>query len=503
MRLLLHTFRKDSRRLWPAVGITLALLATLAREDRWRADRVVGLTEGWLNLLLPLAWACLIALAILEEPLVGTRHFWLTRPYRWQSLLGAKALFAVAYVHVPLLVADCYVLAARGFSPVGAAAHLAGRQVLLACALSVPSLALAAMVGNFTQFVLMVLALGTVTNFFGAAFEMGVKTPAENWLSGPTIAALVLGAGLAILYLQYRRRGTAKARGVGVAAALVVAGVAMFWPEAVENSVHAALRPIGSRVALQLDATPRYPGGQGSALSTSVDLVIPVEVTGLPAGALFQVSAARLTVTAANGKRYENPEADGPGNWERRPFQGWLTRMTPEGDGAVLFLRFERKEFARLRDTKVRIAGQALVKLLRKTETRWMAVGGGTVSRELGRCTASLVEDRWAERVKVLCEAAREAAAPASVMLWTREGQRPLYHRLNDSFSAVSGPRVAWLSPVARGTTFLGVSRGEQRYPGTVLEEDLGRARIGVMAEVVTGYAVVEFDFRDVAMGKW
>jgi len=30
---------------------------------------------------------------VLEEPFVGDRQFRITRPYAWQSLLGAKALF--------------------------------------------------------------------------------------------------------------------------------------------------------------------------------------------------------------------------------------------------------------------------------------------------------------------------------------------------------------------------------------------------------------------------
>ena len=38
MRLMLHNFRKDARRLWPAVLVTLVMLATLARADRWRGD---------------------------------------------------------------------------------------------------------------------------------------------------------------------------------------------------------------------------------------------------------------------------------------------------------------------------------------------------------------------------------------------------------------------------------------------------------------------------------
>ena len=100
MHLMLHIFKKDLRRLWPAVLIMLALMAELARLDCWRKDSLATSAEGWLNLLLPLTWACLIALLVQQESLVGDRHFWITWPYRWQALLGSKALFVLLFIHV-------------------------------------------------------------------------------------------------------------------------------------------------------------------------------------------------------------------------------------------------------------------------------------------------------------------------------------------------------------------------------------------------------------------
>src|SRR5689334_27335 len=117
MKLVLHIFRKDVRRLWPQIVATLAIVAALGREDRWRSDWLASQTEGWLNLLLPLMWAFLIGLAIGQEPLTGHRQFWITRPYRRSGLLAAKLLFALAFVHLPFFVEQAYVLAARGFAP--------------------------------------------------------------------------------------------------------------------------------------------------------------------------------------------------------------------------------------------------------------------------------------------------------------------------------------------------------------------------------------------------
>ena len=79
MRLILHTLQKDFRRLWPAAAVTRLMLVALTRADRWRADWLASSMEGWMNLLLTMAWVMLAALAVLEEPLVGDGHFW-SRP---------------------------------------------------------------------------------------------------------------------------------------------------------------------------------------------------------------------------------------------------------------------------------------------------------------------------------------------------------------------------------------------------------------------------------------
>jgi hypothetical protein len=80
MPLILHIFRKDARRLWKEIAGTLALLGWLTQLDSWRGGYTPGVTEGWLNLLLPLAWGCLAALAVLQDPVPGERQFWLTLP---------------------------------------------------------------------------------------------------------------------------------------------------------------------------------------------------------------------------------------------------------------------------------------------------------------------------------------------------------------------------------------------------------------------------------------
>jgi len=209
MKLVLHTFRKDVRRLWPAVVVSLALLATLTRTDRWRFDTMVGSTEGWLNLVLPLAWACLIALAVLEEPLAGDRHFWLTRPHRWPEMLAAKLIFALIFVHVPSLIADAYILVAHGFPPFESLPQLLWKQLAFAAFVTLPALALAAMIPSFTHFMLGIFAIAAAAAFTFAGRRGGtgylMQRP-DDYLRGEITAVLIAAACIVIIWLQYRRR---------------------------------------------------------------------------------------------------------------------------------------------------------------------------------------------------------------------------------------------------------------------------------------------------------
>ena len=76
-----------------------------------------GFLAGLLTVLIPVSWWLLIARVIHAETLVGDRQFWLTRPYEWKKLLGAKALFLAVFLYLPLLIAQCLLLFRAGFHP--------------------------------------------------------------------------------------------------------------------------------------------------------------------------------------------------------------------------------------------------------------------------------------------------------------------------------------------------------------------------------------------------
>ena len=519
MKLMLHTFKKDVHRFWPGGAVSLGLLAVLAVADRWRFDSVAGATEGWLNLVLPLAWACLMALAVLEEPLAGDRHFWLTRPHRWGALLGAKSLFAVLFVHLPCLMADAYVVAAHGFSPLASLPQLLWKQLALAAFLTLPALALSSMIQSFTHFMMGVFAIGAATVFsFASSQSHGVYVMMrqDDFLRNEVAAFLIAAGSLAILWLQYRRRPAILARGVGYATALLAAALIALVPWQAEFRARVLLRPARTPVTLRID--PRSPNSNTHYWSSA--FALPMALSGLPAGTTARAALLSLTMIGPDGRRYESALFT-PGGAEKAPLEAVLypdspTPFDPPPDPQVaappplcLSLRLDPAVYAALKDRNVRLTGQTAVSVVRLGETAWMPVGGRVAAPGAGHCSNGIGEDRGSEdRLKVLCESPSDMPSVVRVMLWTPEDRVKSASppRLGIYGNYSGGPQVSWLSPLDRGMTSFGLSdpryRRRSNFGGVPMER-LGHARIGVIPEVVTGYSVTNFDIPDVSLSKY
>jgi hypothetical protein len=512
MKSVLHTFRKDFRHLWPAALVSLVLLATLARADRWRSDTMVSSTEGWLNLVLPLAWACVIALAVLEEPLAGDRHFWLTRPHRWPALLTAKVLFALLFVHVPFLIADGYILAAHGFPPLEYLPQLLWKQLSFAAFVTLPALALATLVRSFTHFMLGIFAIAATAAFAfvsGAARTANTMPRPDDYLRGEITAILIAAAAVVILWFQYRRRQAIIARTVVVVVALLAGTLIGYVPELANYQARAVLRPIYAPLSLRIIEPPSHPPEAYFPFANRSTVVLPVALTGLPVGVSYRTDVLTLTVAAGDGRRYQSTTST-PGNqFEKVQLEASLFPYKYDSDSAFLWLtlRFDAAVYAALKDGAVRLTGRSVVRLVRPGETAWMPVGGRVAAPGVGHCTSGISEDRWSEaRIKVLCESPSDIPAAVRVTLWTPEDGRRFTSRLGAFGNPTTGPQTAWLSPLDRGKTFFNLSDPKyRRYPVTVEVpmEHLANARIAVTPEFVTGYSVVNFDFPDIPLSKY
>jgi len=242
----LHIFRKDAR----ALRVELAVVAALNVAFVWAhiAAAAPGIEEltrpsvlAYLSsFLLACGWWFLIARAIHEEALPGDRQFWVTRPYEWKQLLGAKLLFVLAFVNAPLLLAQIVILAAAGYVSPGALPRLLWMQFTVTLIVLAPALAMGAVTRSFARLVLFVIGLLVAVFFLiniytailsgghtGLAISIGIWP--RGWLADTIyVTAMFAGAALMVL-LQYRRR-TRAARRVGAATLLLIIALYLFLP---------------------------------------------------------------------------------------------------------------------------------------------------------------------------------------------------------------------------------------------------------------------------------
>ena len=518
MNMILHTFKKDARRLWPGVILSLALLAIMAGADRWRSEPVAGPVESSLNLILPLAWACLVGLAVLEEPLTGDRHFWLTRPHRWTTLLAAKVVFALVFVHLPALLADLYVLIARGFSPFECLPQLLEKQAMLAAAVTLPGIALATLVGGFTPFVMLLIGVAAVAAIVSAdpfrAMPYIINS-VERVRTG-LVAAIVAGAAVAIVVLQYRVRKLAIARAAALLTVLLAGALFAYVPQSL--LLRSRVQPVKS---LEL-RTARQPGCANPScvinetLSAAVsarmtmynrDTVgIPVELSGVPSGAHYRVGDVELTLTAPDGSRYRNAGFTG----QNQPADVLLLagiRRFPEDLGSApltLFLHFNRELYRKLKDQHVRATGRVLVDFYRMGATASMPVNGRVVAPGIGHCSNALSETRWSENIiNVLCESPSPLPRTTYATLTIPGIEREWNEWLRSIPTRTEGLRAEFLSPLNRARTFFNTADSRVRAHNFGLEVPLGqigKAKISVTAEIAAGVSLVEFDLPDLPL---
>jgi hypothetical protein len=367
MQQALHIFVKDVRRLRYDIVIVLVLTATFAWCEGHRTPFLIEkltVPAYLLGGLLPLGWWYLAAQAVFGEALPGDCQFWVTRPYRWQSLLSAKLLFIAAFVNLPLLVSDCSILALQGLHPFAYPAALAWRQVLMAATLVLPMTALACITVSIAKMVLTLLGL--------VAFVVLVSLPNLGppaylwapllWVRVSLVVSVIAVAALVVMIVQYRTRRTVVSRIIigAVVVLVVVGGRYLRWnvgyalqsrltrPQIETSSVSAQFEPGGSPPAATTQAPP-----------DSVRVSLPIRFSGVPAQTVAKIDGMVAEFTPPDGKpselRLGGSETDTP----------WHEMIV------------DRKLFDRLKSTPLRLHVTILLTLFGDLHTERMPLERG------------------------------------------------------------------------------------------------------------------------------
>jgi len=318
MRQVLHIFKKDVRCFRYEILVILAMTALFAFLGAHSQPAVTQYSRGvdelnvLYHLFLPLGWWYLIAAVIHEEALPGHQQFWLTRPYARTSLLGAKLLFIVAFVNLPVPLADCVIISTQGFPASSYLPNLLCRQILFSGLWLLPLVALATVTNKLRQFFTALLTTAVLYFILLYAFGMGTLFywGRAAWIAN-SLFILILGtAALVILPLQYAKRRTTLGWGIAICAVVLAMIVPALLPPAAVYGFQLALSKSPteqSSVHIVLDGTrERTRTSMTDTVRGAAEIDVPLEVTGVPKGAELLSDYVGVTMESADGHRWQD-----------------------------------------------------------------------------------------------------------------------------------------------------------------------------------------------------
>lgn len=286
-------FWKDVRYLWVELSVYVVLLAMFAAAapQVWLGrspNQFLALFVTLLKILMAVSWLVLIARAVHADSLVGQEQFWITRPYRWQSLLAAKTLFVALCLGMPFVIMQWAILLQAGLNPFAAKTGMAVCLLRFALDVILPFFVVASVTENlattFTFVAAMMVTWAGLLTFILSGTDMRMSPP----YSLAVFCVLFGGLMVEILIHQYARRRTMHSRWVivGFLASFLLM-VFGFDRQGFGAPVEGLIREhyaINDAVRLaRADSVPYKERGEDMRLTRDqIELKLPVRIDGLP-----------------------------------------------------------------------------------------------------------------------------------------------------------------------------------------------------------------------------
>lgn len=317
----LHIFRKDLLHLWPETLVVLLLFVAFAwsAPSRWTGseNQIAGLLPllGILLkfFLMPISWLVVISRVIQDEPLVGDRQFWTSRPYNWVSLLAAKILYLVVFLYLPFLLMQIYLLKHAGLYPTTAIPALVHNLVLLTVIVVVPIAAISAVTSTFPRALLSLLGAVVYVIVVGLVILYQLLRHMPPPELQPIVEVLFIALPLSALVLQYARRRTAISRGILLATPLVIALLLLATPATalIRHDYPVASTPqLGDPPAEVVPHSPQP--GDLVVFGGNVQISVPLSLTGAAPDSSYTIHGVSTSLDAA-GAHWSNSYATGLG----------------------------------------------------------------------------------------------------------------------------------------------------------------------------------------------
>jgi hypothetical protein len=449
--------RKDWQLLWPLVLLVTAFQVLLGwlsyrwgyfGEDLAARTLYPALSTAWY-----LGIVALIVAAVHQDPIPGISQDWLIRPVRRQDLLFAKVLFVIATISVPMLAVDLLNARAAGFTLSQTLEPATVKEIYVLLTLIVPVLALASATENWPQIVIgsAVLTVLFALCLIAASVAIGPERcptcgTALKWIQSVLEHGAVLLGAMLILYLNYFHRQTSWARWLIAAGLILFVLVQLPWNMAFaiqrlfsaapgdSASIAMAFDPTAERAAMapslrasalgaaavahallngNANAAAEYLRRRALPESAPVAVELPLQITGVPSGALLQVDRAEVRLEADGQVLYH--AANGGELAGLDIAQGGGTSHQTLYLPAALYRQWAQRP--------VRLEVTYSLSLLRLSATYTMAATAGSLrSEELGRCASQLKND--ASEINLRCKQVGLRPACYSVRLEGPSGQR-------------------------------------------------------------------------------
>lgn len=297
MRQALHIFLKDVHHLRLGICLVLALAATLAWQH----------ADQWTQVLFVLAAAYLIARLIQDEPIPGDRQFWITKPYKWKSLLAAKVLFILVFVNLPSLSAQVYLLSRAGFPLAHNWDGLVWSQLLNLAVVWLPVAALAALTSSIFSFnnsalvivaAVFLLQIHSVGHGPSTGWPLGVR-----WMLYSLVIFEVIVIALSLLYIQYKARRTPFSRVFAISVVVLLVLIDSALPAAWALGLQSRLVPAGiDPSSLSFFLPAQVSVGPGAAKRAQTLANLSLAASGIPQDDDLQIDSVSLD--------FESPDAN-------------------------------------------------------------------------------------------------------------------------------------------------------------------------------------------------
>jgi hypothetical protein len=393
MNQILHILKKDTRRHWPEILISLGLLALFTRYELhpWQNSNAFSssLTPYFFILagryIVPatiLFWAFLVVRVVQGESLVGDRQWWVTKPYEWWNLLAAKLLFILIFISVPLFHVHLLFLHQFGFPIAPNLSTLLLTQLALYVVLFLPALLLASLTKNLGQLLLTAACILLVV--VGIAW-LGTKIPSGDMESPPAIvehfqAILLWGSVIAVPVWQFARRR----RWVSAAALLGTLAVNSLISVIVPNAktaemdyplVEAQTSPAKIAIRKPAKMTSRRNANPWADVLPDVYLNVPITVSGVAPGTMVTVDVMKITTDSLQDSRWSH-------GWKYQHVDLW-----PEDQLKSLSYEIARKEYEKVKTKPLNLHIELALTEYEEADARILPVPAGRfIDETLGIC---------------------------------------------------------------------------------------------------------------------